>query len=237
MLRWLTVLALVVLVRPVLAQPQAPNIVVILADDLGYGDVGCYNDESRIPTPHIDALAAAGMRFTDAHTPSSVCTPTRYGLLTGRFCWRTPLKRSVLWPWDPPLIEADRLTLPAMLRAQGYTTACIGKWHLGWDWPLEGGGYGVRRVLDGHTMAATKERVGVRPAASTGTRAGSRGGPLATRGFDLVLRRRRPELPAAHCFLANDKTVLTRPDRAERPDGMFGHDGADGPRGGTCRSG
>ena len=120
-------------------RPQTPNIVIILADDLGYGDPGCYNDQSKIPTPHIDRLASEGLRFTDAHTPSSVCTPTRYGLLTGRYCWRTKLKRSVLWPWDPPLIAADRLTLPKMLKQHGYHTACVGKWHLGWDWPLKNG--------------------------------------------------------------------------------------------------
>ena len=90
-------------------QGDQPNVVIILADDLGYGDPSCYNDQSKIPTDFIDRLAAEGMRFTDAHSPSSVCTPTRYGLLTGRYCWRTRLKRSVLWPWDPPIIEAGRI--------------------------------------------------------------------------------------------------------------------------------
>ena len=104
-------------------QVDRPNIIFILADDLGYGDPHCYNPDSKIPTPNIDRLATEGMRFTDAHTPSSVCTPTRYGLLTGRYCGRTPLSRSVLWPWDPPLIEADRLTLPKMLQSHGYATA------------------------------------------------------------------------------------------------------------------
>ena len=79
---------------------KKPNIVIILADDLGYGDPQVYNAESKIPTPNIDYLAEVGMRFTDAHTPSSVCTPTRYGLLTGRYAWRTDLKKSVLWMWD-----------------------------------------------------------------------------------------------------------------------------------------
>ena len=115
-------------------QQRLPNIVIILADDLGYGDLACYNDESKVPTPHLDRLASEGMRFTDAHSPSSVCTPTRYGLLTGRYCWRTSLKRWVLWSWDPPLIEEGRLTLPAMLQQHGYHSACIGKWHLGWRW-------------------------------------------------------------------------------------------------------
>src|SRR5262245_13991059 len=87
------------------AQPVKPNIVFILADDLGYGDVSCYHKDSRIQTPHMDKLARQGMRFVDAHTPSSVCTPTRYGVLTGRYCWRTSLKAGVLDGFDPPLIE------------------------------------------------------------------------------------------------------------------------------------
>jgi arylsulfatase A-like enzyme len=110
---------------------KPPNIVVILADDMGYGDPGCYNRESKIPTPHIDRLASQGMRFTDAHTPSAVCTPTRYGLLTGRYCWRTTLKQGVLQGYDPLLIEAERLTVASFLKKQGYATAAIGKWHLG----------------------------------------------------------------------------------------------------------
>jgi arylsulfatase A len=108
-----------------------PNIVLILADDMGYGDPGCYNKESKIPTPHMDRLASQGMRFTDAHTPSSVCTPTRYGILTGRYCWRTHLQRGVLQGYDPLLIEPGRTTLASLLKGQGYSTACIGKWHLG----------------------------------------------------------------------------------------------------------
>lgn len=113
---------------------QALNIVFILADDLGIGDPGCYNPESRIPTPHIDRLAREGLRFADMHTPSAVCSPTRYGLLTGRYAWRSRLKSGVLWGWSPPLIEPDRLTLPAMLQQRGYVTAGFGKWHLGLGW-------------------------------------------------------------------------------------------------------
>jgi len=119
---------------------QTPNIIVILADDMGFGDALCYDpDYCRVPTPNIDRLAEQGMRFTDAHATSSLCNPSRYGLLTGRYAWRSPLQRGVLGPVDPPLIADDRLTLPAMLREQGYATACIGKWHLGWDWPERDG--------------------------------------------------------------------------------------------------
>jgi len=108
-----------------------PNIVLILADDLGYGDLHCYNKHSKIPTPNLDRLAAQSMRFTDAHTPCAVCTPTRYGLLTGRYCWRTSLKRGVLNGYSPFLIEPKRLTVASLLKQHGYVTAGIGKWHLG----------------------------------------------------------------------------------------------------------
>jgi arylsulfatase A len=113
-----------------------PNIIFILADDLGYGDVQCLNPmRGKIPTPHIDKLASQGMTFTDAHSSSSVCTPTRYAILTGRYNWRTRLQSSVLYGYSPPLIAADRLTVPGLLRQHGYTTACIGKWHVGMGIP------------------------------------------------------------------------------------------------------
>jgi arylsulfatase A-like enzyme len=119
------------LFAPAPAWAAPPNLVIVLADDLGYGDPGCYNKDSKIPTPNLDRLASQGMRFTDAHTPSAVCTPTRYGILTGRYCWRTSLKRGVLDGYSPLLIERGRLTLPALLKQHGYATACVGKWHLG----------------------------------------------------------------------------------------------------------
>ena len=110
---------------------ERPNIVFILADDLGYGDVSCLNPDSKIPTPNIDRLAKEGMIFTDAHAPSAVCTPTRYGVLTGRYCWRSNLKKGVLWGYSPCLIEPGRMTAASLLKKHGYGTACIGKWHLG----------------------------------------------------------------------------------------------------------
>ena len=111
-----------------------PNIVLILADDLGYGDISCYNENSKIKTPNIDKIATGGVIFTDAHTSSSVCTPTRYGILTGRYNWRSTLKQSVLYGFDKSLIPKERLTIAGLLKANGYETAVIGKWHLGWDW-------------------------------------------------------------------------------------------------------
>ena len=127
--------------NPVQQTGSRPNIVYILADDLGYGDVKCLNPEGKIATPNIDRLASEGIRFTDAHSSSSVCTPTRYGLLTGRYNWRSPLKSGVLWGYSRRLIEPGRLTVPALLKQHGYRTACFGKWHLGMDWPLKQGGF------------------------------------------------------------------------------------------------
>ena len=116
------------------AQNKAPNIIYILADDMGYGDVSAYNPEGKIMTPALDQLAAEGMKFTDAHTSSSVCTPTRYGILTGRYNWRSRLKSGVLTGKSKALIPNDRTTVASLLKKQGYQTAFIGKWHLGWDW-------------------------------------------------------------------------------------------------------
>ncbi len=127
-------LAALLLVSVVLG--AAPNVVILLADDLGYGDIGVYNPRSKIPTPNLDRLAGQGVRLTDAHTPDGVCTPTRYGLLTGRYAWRTRLKRGVLNGSSAPLIANDRLTLAGMLREKGYETGVVGKWHLGYEWPL-----------------------------------------------------------------------------------------------------
>jgi arylsulfatase A-like enzyme len=115
-----------------------PNIIFILSDDLGYGDVKCLNPQGKIATPNLDRLAAGGMIFTDGHTSSSVCTPTRYGVMTGRYNWRTKLQNGVLGGLSPRLIEPDRLTVAAFLKQQGYHTACVGKWHLGMDWARTG---------------------------------------------------------------------------------------------------
>jgi arylsulfatase A-like enzyme len=119
---------------------ERPNLIFILADDQGFGDVTALNPDSKIPTPNLDRIATEGMIFGDAHTSSSVCTPTRYSVLTGRYHWRTHLQKGVLGGFSKPLISRGRLTIASMLKDQGYKTAAIGKWHLGWDWPLKEGG-------------------------------------------------------------------------------------------------
>ncbi|MCB1019623.1 MAG: arylsulfatase [Bryobacterales bacterium] len=129
-----TVALLLGLAAAALAQ-QPPNIVLILADDFGVGDIQAHYPDNKIATPYLDRLVSQSVSFSDAHSPSAVCTPTRYGLLTGRYSWRTRLQEWVLAAYEPPLISDGRLTLPSLLREQGYSTAMIGKWHLGWDWP------------------------------------------------------------------------------------------------------
>ena len=108
------------------------NILLLYADDLGYGDLGCYNPESKIPTPNLDRLAKEGLRFTDAHSSSGICTPSRYAMLTGRHHWRD--FHGIDSGFDSTFFKPGQLTLQAMLQQSGYATACIGKWHLGWDW-------------------------------------------------------------------------------------------------------
>ena len=185
------------------AAEARPNILFILADDLGYGDLGCYNKDSKIPTPNLDQLSREGTRFTDAHAPTSVCTPTRYAILTGRYSWRTRLQRNVLGPWDKPLIAAERLTVGKLLQQHGYTTACIGKWHLGVNYattdgkPPSGGANNPLSNVDFSKPIA--------------------GGPTA-RGFDHYFGTLVPNYPP-YCFIENDRTVGIPSERAS--GGLF----------------
>ncbi len=170
-----------------------PNIVIILADDLGYGDARCYNPDSKIPTPNMDLLAQRGLRFTDAHTPSSVCTPTRYGLLTGRYCWRTRLTQGVLDGFSPPLIDRDRLTIARLLKQAGYSTACIGKWHLGMQWTR----------LDGQLETEDRGEKGFRGGEWIDLNARLIGGPLEV-GFDSYFGIAASLDMPPYCWIEND---------------------------------
>ena len=122
-----------------MAYAQKPNIVLILADDLGYGDISAFNDRTSLVTPNLDRLCENGIRFTDAHSNSSVSTPSRYGIMTGRYAFRSDLKEGVLGGFSSPLIAEDRSTVASMLSSCGYSTAMIGKWHLGWNWSCRDG--------------------------------------------------------------------------------------------------
>lgn len=175
--------------QPAEKEPAKPNIVLILADDLGYGDVGFLNPKSKIPTPHLDELAGEGMSFTNAHAPAAVCTPTRYSILTGRYPWRSRLKQGVLWIWDDPLIEPGSFTMGGMLGEAGYHTALIGKWHLGWDWPTLDG-----KEPNRQTHGKNVDFTGTIP-----------GGPV-DRGFDFYFGDDVPGFPP-HAFIGNDRLV------------------------------
>ena len=190
------------------AAPQVPNIVIILADDLGYGDVHCYNPErGKISTPHLDRLAAQGLRFTDAHSSSGVCSPSRYALLTGRYHWRSRLQTGIVGVFGEPLIAPDRLTIASLAKQHGYHTACIGKWHLGWDWPIAPG---QRKLLQGAPQRGSGDEA---PVATAGQLAAWQdvfskpiaGGPT-TRGFDEYFGTDVPNWPP-YCFIENNRTV------------------------------
>lgn len=194
---------------------SSPNIIYILADDMGYGDVGCNSPDSKIPTPNLDRIASQGIRFTDAHAPSSVCTPSRYALLTGRYCWRTPLKHGVIWPYDPPLI--DRRTVADLLQQQGYRTACIGKWHLGWEWATHDG-QPAHAGIDIGVMDREKRRAGE---ANVDFSAPMRGGPIDC-GFDHYFGVDVPNFPPYAWF---EQDRLTEIPTGQKPDEMFGAPG------------
>jgi arylsulfatase A-like enzyme len=178
------------------------NVVLVVADDLGCGDVSVLHPGAKLQTPHFDRLAREGVLMTHAYAPSSVCSPSRYALLTGRYAWRTGQHRA-LPPWSPPLVEPERVTLPELLRAHGYTTLALGKWHLGWEWPTHPG-----KELD---------------AGSTGTEVDFtrplRGGPL-DHGFDRFFGIESANYPP-YCFLEQDRAaVVPRELRREGNPGV-----------------
>jgi len=194
-----------------------PNIIFILADDLGYGDLSCLNSESKINTPNLDKLASQGIIFTDAHSGSAVCTPTRYGLLTGRYAWRSRLKASVLWAWDEPLIEPDRLTIGDYLKQHGYSTACIGKWHLGWEWQTSDGSRLNSKVPLGTWEVEHRTEFGN----IVNFNLPILNGPT-TKGFDYYFGDDVPNFPP-YCFIENDRTIGLPME--SKPDNMFGTSG------------
>lgn len=177
------------------AASDRPNILFILCDDLGYGDVRFLNPEGKIATPNMDRIAREGIAFTDAHTSSSVCSPTRYGVLTGRYNWRSKLQKAVLGGLSPRLIEQGRLTVAQMLKEQGYKTACVGKWHLGIDWAIKPGQTVSELSIE------TPEQVWAadftQPAAN---------GPLSV-GFDYYFGISASLDMVPYCFIENDRVT------------------------------
>ncbi|UZD24389.1 sulfatase family protein [Algoriphagus halophytocola] len=200
-----------------LEKASKPNIIIILADDLGYGDPEVYNPDSKIPTPNINALAKGGIRFTDAHSPSAVCTPTRYGLLTGQYAWRTALENGVLLYWDKPLIPQNRQTIASMLKESGYNTAAIGKWHLGWLWSDTQGKY----VNDTLSVMPHDQKIRQPLADKIDFTKAIGGGPTSL-GFDYYFGDDVPNY-APYAYFENDK-LLQIPNMI-KPDSIFGNPG------------
>jgi arylsulfatase A len=185
------------LVQPLAAASPArlPNIVILYADDMGFGDLAIQNPESKIPTPHLDRLAREGTRFTDAHSSSGVCTPSRYALLTGRYHWRK--FHAIVTSFEPPVIDPAELTMAEMLKQQGYRTACFGKWHLGWEWNA------IKKP-----DAKPAPKIGYPPEAFDWTRR-IPGGPV-DHGFDYYFGDDVPNFPP-YTWFENDR-VLFAPD-------------------------
>lgn len=195
---------------------SSPNIVFILADDMGWGDPQVYNPDSKIPMPHLDRLAAEGMRFTDAHTPSAVCTPTRYGLLTGRYAWRSPLKSGVLFGYDPPLIEDVRPTIADILQQKNYYTGIIGKWHLGLPWQMKDSAAYYQRNRPKITRLASQEEVDLSQPLGNG-------GP-ADLGFDYSYIIPASLDIAPYCYIENQQPEALPSDSVRGEDRSEAYD-------------
>jgi arylsulfatase A len=177
------------------ADARRPNIVILYADDMGYGDLAIQNPDSKIPTPNLDRLAREGTRFTDAHSSSGICSPSRYALLTGRFHWRK--FHAIVNSFEPSVFDPAELTLPEMLKQQGYRTACIGKWHLGWNWEA------IKKP-----GAKADPKTGYAPDAFDWTKR-IPGGPIDN-GFDYYFGDDVPNFPP-YTWFENDR-VVTAPD-------------------------
>jgi arylsulfatase A-like enzyme len=223
--RLLPLIVSVCLVAPAFGDDNRhPNIVFILADDMSYDSVSALNPAiGPMKTPCIDHLVSQGMNFTDAHSGSAVCTPTRYGILTGRYCWRTSLKSEVLWEWGKPLIDSERLTVAELLKQQGYRTGMVGKWHLGMTWLNRDGQVAnhdiqlkdsfFKKGAAGERCRAVEKRIDFsKPIAN---------GPV-NHGFDYYFGVDVPNFPP-YMWIENDR-LLGNPS-VPKPDRMFGHPG------------
>lgn len=182
------------------SEPTLPNIVIIYADDMGYGDLNAQNPESKIPTPYLDQLVEEGMRFTDGHSSSGICSPSRFALLTGSYHWRR--QHEIVLEFGKPFFSDNDITLPQLLKTKGYTTACIGKWHLGWDWEIS---HTTTSNKNGKRMITSKDIDWSQPVS---------GGPL-DRGFDYYFGDGTINFPP-YTWMENDR-ILTAPNEEMDP--------------------
>lgn len=188
--------------RGVEGRKRPPNIVLIYADDMGYGDLGVQNPESKIPTPNLDRLAKQGVRFTDAHSSSGICTPSRYAMLMGRYHWRK--FHGIVNSFDESVLDPERVTLAELLQSHGYRTACIGKWHLGWNWK------GIQRE-----GARPDPKKGYAPSDFDWGK-GIGGGPLS-HGFDEYFGDDVPNFPP-YAWIENDRVVQAPTESLQTPE-------------------
>ncbi len=194
----LAALTILIFVKCSKLENSQPNIVIIYADDMGYGDLNCQNPDSKIPTPNLDRLASEGMRFTDAHSSSGICSPSRFALLTGSYHWRR--QHGIVGSFGKPFFKDTDITLPQILKDKGYTTACIGKWHLGWDWEFASPPSGeVKQWGQTQKTYLSSDIDWTKPI---------KGGPLA-RGFDYYFGDGTINFPP-YAWIENDR-VLTAP--------------------------
>jgi len=183
---------------------QQPNVIILYADDMGYGDLNIQNSNSKIPTPNLDKLAREGMRFTDGHSSSGICTPSRYALLTGRYHWRD--FHNIVGPLGPSVFKEDQFTIAQMFKDQGYATACIGKWHLGWDWEaIKKADWQNKEIRVPSPEAYDWEKP-------------IPGGPL-DRGFDYYFGDGTINFPP-YVFMENDKVLEIPTETMSTPKGM-----------------
>jgi arylsulfatase A len=177
-------------------EKKLPNILIIYADDMGYGDLGIQNPNSKIPTPNLDKLASEGIRFTDGHSSSGICTPSRYALLTGRYHWRK--FHGIVNAFGPPSFDDERLTMPEMLKEKGYATACIGKWHLGWNWNFLAEPSGRKELWNREVKYYMPDEVD--------WESPIKGGPLS-HGFDYYFGDDVPNFPP-YTWIENEHVVI-----------------------------
>lgn len=208
------ILPILILTKCSKAEPSLPNIIIIYADDMGYGDLNCQNPNSKIPTLNLDKLASEGMRFTDAHSSSGICSPSRFALLTGSYHWRR--QHDIVGAFGKPFFKDTDVTIPQILKTKGYSTACIGKWHLGWDWEFKNDP--SREVMLWGKMRKVYQSKDIDWSKPI------KGGPI-TRGFDYYFGDGTINFPP-YAWVENDR--ITEPPTDEMDIHNIGYDTKEG---------